>query len=582
MYLFDSLHMASKALSVSQLGIQVAGQNLQNANTPGYARSVMQLSADTSRQLGNGAAVGSGVQISGIVQVIDLFLEDRLRGATSDAMSSSTQQKYFTQLENLLGATTSRDLSTTIVAFFNSIDNILNHPEDISYRRMAVEQGSKLANDINSLAASIVDMQLDINQQIIGSADEINRLLKEIEELNTRISLTESKQNFQAVGLRDQRLAAMTELSNYVSIKTSEDPKSGHMTIYSGANILLSAGFRAEISVGYQGSDLDGGVVMAQLTVSKEKTPLDVRGGSVFGLYQAHQVILGGYLGKLDVFAEQLITEFNKIFTSSQGLTGYKHLTSLHRADDPDLPIGAASLDFPVVNGGFVFQVFDTRIGVTVIERYIPIRVDEVAPHNPFSLKTPMQPSGTTFQDLANAINAIEGMNAWINSHGELEIRADDGNIEFAFAEDTSGVLAALGVNSFFTGVRAGTISVNPMMVSDPSKFAVSQSGVGADTESGVLLAAMAITPNSALGGQSLINRYNGIVSETVMAAGTTKAVNAANMLYHDSLQSQRHAISGVNVDEEIIMMMIFQRMLQSNSRVVSTIDQMMTMLLSM
>ena len=199
MYLFDSLHMAAKSLSASQLGIQVAGQNLNNVDTPGYTRSVLQLATDTSRQLGNGIVVGTGVRVAGVIQVIDQFLEERLRQATGDAMASATQQKYYTQLENLLGATASGDLSSSIIDFFNSIDNILNHPEDVTYRQMAVEQGIKLANDINSLAGAVVDLQLDINKQIVSSADEINRLLKEIEELNANITLIETKQGFQAV-----------------------------------------------------------------------------------------------------------------------------------------------------------------------------------------------------------------------------------------------------------------------------------------------------------------------------------------------------------------------------------------------
>ena len=581
MELFNSLHMAAKSLSTSQLGIQVAGQNLDNVGTPGYARATLQLSTDTSRKLGNGNIVGTGVQVAGIVQVIDLFLEERLRLSGSDAMASSTQEKYYTQLENLLNATTSQDLSGSIQSFFNSIDNILNHPEDVSYRRMAVEMGIKLAEDINSLAGSVVELQLDINRQTIASGDDINRLLKEIDELGTAITLLETKQGFDAVGLRDRRLAALSELSNYISIKTSEDPKTGHLTVYSGSNILLSAGFRAEVRIGYQESVTESGVIMAQLCIGHEMTPLDVRGGSILGLYDAHQNILGGYLEKLDTFAEQLITEFNKIYSSSQGLTGYTELTSLYRTQDADLPIGAASLDFPVVNGGLVVQIYDTRTGAT-IDHYIEIQADEMVQHNPFSLKAAQAPTGTTFQDLADAIDAIDGLNAKINSRGELEIKADDGNIEFAFAYDTSGVLSALGVNTFFTGKQAGTIGVNGGLLRDPSKFAVSQTGVGADTSSGVLLAAMAITPNSALGGQTLINRYNGIVSETMMAGGTTKAVNSANILYYESLQAQRHSISGVNFDEETILMMTYQRMYQATSRFVTTIDQMMSVLLTM
>jgi flagellar hook-associated protein 1 FlgK len=92
----------------------------------------------------------------------------------------------------------------------------------------------------------------------------------------------------------------------------------------------------------------------------------------------------------------------------------------------------------------------------------------------------------------------------------------------------------------------------------------------------------LAITPNDALEGQTLINRYNGIVSETMMAAGTVKAGNSANVWYHASLQAQRDSISGVNIDEETMLMMTYQRMFQANSRLVTTIDGMMSVLLSM
>jgi flagellar hook-associated protein 1 FlgK len=67
-----------------------------------------------------------------------------------------------------------------------------------------------------------------------------------------------------------------------------------------------------------------------------------------------------------------------------------------------------------------------------------------------------------------------------------------------------------------------------------------------------------------------------------MMAAGTVKAVNAANLAYHASLQAQRDSISGVNIDEETMIMLTYQRMFQANSRLVTVIDEMMTILLAM
>lgn len=579
MYLFDSLHTAANGLNASQMGIQVAGQNLNNIGTAGYTRSVLQLATATSRKTEGGHIIGNGVQVSGVMQVIDNFLEERLRNATGDAMASATQQKYFTQLESLLNETTEGDLSSSIQAFFNSIDNVLNHPEDVSYRNMAVEQGGKLAKDINGLAVSVVNMQLDINKQINASVDEINRLLKEIEELNTSITLMETKQGSDAIGLRDQRYTAMTELSNYLGIKSSEDPKTGQLTIYSGSNILLSAGYRAEIKLGFQEEMKEGEVIMSQLCIGKEMTPLDVRGGTIYGLYQSHQGIMGGYLEQLTTFTNQLVSGFNEIYSSGQGLTGYTELASLAETNDANIPVAAAGLDSPIVNGGFYIQVYDTKTKTTN-PHYIEIKANDPAPTSPFSLKAEPEATGTTFQNLADSINAIEGLSASINSYGQLEIRAEQGNVEFAFAEDTSGILSALGLNTFFTGIQPGSIGVNQSLVSDPSKFAASQSGVGSDTENGVLLAALAITPNPVLGGETLSSRYNSILSEMMMTAGTMKAVASANTLYQDSLQAQRDSISGVNIDEETLMMMTYQRMFQANSRLVTMIDEMMNMLL--
>jgi flagellar hook-associated protein 1 FlgK len=59
--------------------------------------------------------------------------------------------------------------------------------------------------------------------------------------------------------------------------------------------------------------------------------------------------------------------------------------------------------------------------------------------------------------------------------------------------------------------------------------------------------------------------------------------INAtARAMVRDSLQSQRDAISGVNIDEESIGLLDFQRQYQAAARVISTVDQMTQTLLSM
>ena len=65
-------------------------------------------------------------------------------------------------------------------------------------------------------------------------------------------------------------------------------------------------------------------------------------------------------------------------------------------------------------------------------------------------------------------LNAIGGINAEITIDGRLKISQASNDDEIAFANDTSGTLAALGLNTFFTGSTADDLGVNPMLQDGP------------------------------------------------------------------------------------------------------------------
>ena len=53
MSLFSSIQLANNALRAQQIGIQVAGQNIANANTPGYIREQVNFSPAETQRVGN-------------------------------------------------------------------------------------------------------------------------------------------------------------------------------------------------------------------------------------------------------------------------------------------------------------------------------------------------------------------------------------------------------------------------------------------------------------------------------------------------------------------------------------------------
>ena len=101
----------------------------------------------------------------------------------------------------------------------------------------------------------------------------------------------------------------------------------------------------------------------------------------------------------------------------------------------------------------------------------------------------------TTLNDLTAAIDAIDGISATITPAGKLEITSDSSDTEFAFDDDTSGVLAALGLNTFFTGSTARDIGINNELrgLGNEAKFAASGGGLGPQTDSANALIALEV-----------------------------------------------------------------------------------------
>ncbi len=68
-----------RALTAARLGIETAGQNVANANTPGYTRQQVLQSASLPFTFGNNLQIGTGVEVSDIRRLSDAGLERRLR-----------------------------------------------------------------------------------------------------------------------------------------------------------------------------------------------------------------------------------------------------------------------------------------------------------------------------------------------------------------------------------------------------------------------------------------------------------------------------------------------------------------------
>lgn len=562
MSLLSSLQIAKNALFASQAGLQVTANNVANADTPGYIRERLVQTPGPTQRIG-GLVSGTGVLVQGVVRQVDAFLQERMRSAASDAASGDAREAVYVDLESIVGELTDTDLSTTLTEFFNSLQDVLNQPEDSAVRNLAVLSGDRLTAQIRDLDSRVRQLSNTSNERIISAAGTVNQRVTEIAKLNTQIVAMEEGGAIvsDAVGLRDKRDVALEELAELVNISV-EEQATGAVNVFVGGDYLVFDGTTQLVNTV---TGVNRGVSTVELRLSRSDGRLQATSGKIAGLIAARDGILGGFLNELDAFTAGLVFEFNKIHASGQGQTGYSQLLGEHRIEDRTRPLDEAGLAFTPVHGSFQVMITNAQSGIhTTHDLFIQLNGLE---------------DDTTLESLAQSLNAIDGLSAEITVEGQLSLTSESEDLGFSFANDTSGVLAALGVNTFFTGSTAMDIGINAVVFDDVDKLAISRGGLGEDTHNGELLADLLTTPLDTGNGLSLAQRYERWMGETAQASALTQAVADGYRSFYSTLESEHLGLSGVSLDEEAVNLMTYQKNYQAAAKVISTISEMLDIL---
>jgi flagellar hook-associated protein 1 FlgK len=405
-----------------------------------------------------------------------------------------------------------------------------------------------------------------VNQQIIGLGDDINGLLTDIAKLNVQIAEAEggSVSPSDAVGLRDRRAEDLAKLAEITDIHSLEQP-TGDVTVLIGGEYLVSLGQVRKVKVVTSTQD---NLQVSEIRIADLDAPITSGSGRLGGLIAARDGTLKGFLNDLDSLSKTLIGEFNKIYSGGQGLSGFTQIQSQQSVANAGAALDAAGLPFTPTNGLFQVQVYNSQ---TNQRTTTDIRVDLNG-----------LDSDTSLNDLAAQLDAIDGIGATITTDGKLQITGDSPQVSFAFANDTSGTLAALGLNTFFTGTRASDIGINQDVRSDATKFAISAGGVGQDTTNGALLANLLTAPLDSHDGASLANLYDQLTGNVAQSGQSVHAAAEGLRHFQQTLEAQHMAVSGVNIDEEAVRLIEYQRAFQASAKVIATVNELLDTLLKL
>jgi len=579
------LDIARSALAAQQYAMDVTAQNIANVNTEGYSRQIPGLQAKQTVEY-QGVILGLGVETEQVTRSVDQFIENRLMQEKSNLSSSQEMEKYMQVLESIFSENSETSISSMLSDYWNLWNDVSNNPSGSAERTALYEHSVLISEQFKSLGPNLSQIQTDITNAVTVGVDRINQITSEIAKINVEIVGMEGNNNV-ANDLRDKRNVLVSELNEYLDIKTFEQDNHS-LTIIAGRGCTLvqeDSNYELEMrgSNGDRVKWQDSGGNYVDITNY-------ITNGKLGGWLDLRDNIISKYELDLNAMAKEFICSVNQQHSQGVGLEGFSIITGTCDVLNSGEELGTieSGLDYydRISDGDFNLWVYDSS-GAVVVGSPNVITIDA-------------DMGGTTLSSLRDDINAVANINASITTDGKLEIDADSG-YTFAFSDDTSNVLAALGTNTFFSGSTAGDISVNSTIVTDKNHIAAARidaaTGEFASGDNDNALAMTDLQYTSMDISQWTCDRINGNTEGSVTTTiedyyhsmvGSIGIVSSSisretefNEMMVNELNTLRNSVSAVSLDEEMTNLIKYQHAYQAAAKLITISDEMLNTLIS-
>jgi flagellar hook-associated protein 1 FlgK len=350
--LFNTLNLGARSMIAEELGVEVTGQNLANANNAAYTRQTVQLQTSTPTPSNLGLE-DTGVEVASIQQVSDQLLNSQIQSEASVGGYWNSQQTALenaqTQLDEFLNlsssstsnsTTTPTDLSDQLNSLFNAFQSVATSPTDSTARQSLINTAQTLASSFNQASQNLSTLNSQLNTSVGGDVTSANQLLSDIASLNGQIAKATASGGT-ANDLVDSREADLENLAKLVNTQTTTN-SDGTISVSIGGQELVSGSKLSDSLATY--ADANGNLLVQTATSA---TPLTLTGGSIQGTIDARDGALATLRGGLDTMASTLITQVNGIYQNGYDLNGNSGAEFFTGSDAGDIGVNSALLTDP-------------------------------------------------------------------------------------------------------------------------------------------------------------------------------------------------------------------------------------------
>lgn len=309
---FSGLTNALTALNAARYGLDVTGQNISNANTPGYVRQRAELAETGSvpgvSQLYATQHADSTVTVSGTSRLNDPVVDMRARSEHSRNGYLQTTAGTLSSVETLYNEPSDQGLSEQLNDFWNSWAAVANNPGDTAARNVVLQKAAGVAGTLNQTSDALGRLSTSLSAQANSTASQVNTAVGELAQLNGAIAVNNATGHVDNQ-LLDQRDSLMMSLSDLAGAQSSINAD-GTATVTIGGQTVVNSTTATTVSIDASNQLLVGGTSAA------------TAGGQLQGYLDGLTTTLPNYQAQLDQVAAALASTVNSAQSAGYDLNG--------------------------------------------------------------------------------------------------------------------------------------------------------------------------------------------------------------------------------------------------------------------
>ncbi|WP_284643214.1 flagellar hook-associated protein FlgK [Paenibacillus silviterrae] len=518
---FGGIEISKRSLFTQQAALTTTGHNIANANTKGYSRQVVNMVASRPIEYPGlmrsnvPGQMGQGVEFDQITRIRERFLDNQMHNENKSLGEWSVRKDTLDKLEAIINEPSDTGIRQTIEGFWNAWEELSKSPENTTARVLVKERALAMTDAFNQTSRQLSDLSRDLTENIEVKVTDANQKVSQIAKLNEAIFRIEGLGN-DANDLRDQRDLLMDELSKIANITYTENDRG--YTVNMGTTQLVS-----------------GNTVTTVLTSDLVQSAAEagtLNSGEIYGMIHSRDYNVANYQYQLDNMLKTMVTGDMKV-TLPKGMV---------------IPAGTTmtlvKADGTTETKNFAGSIEDRTLGDSTD---VIVKGFNGLHQLGYSSSEPLK-SGVSFFSLK------------------------EGTSEFTAASVTVNPDIVANVANISTSTRVYMDGTTPKVVKGNNDMAllladVRNKRVSFDPDS---------TGRPVLTDGTFDEFFRSIVGQLGVQSQEADRQATNQQILVNQVDSQRQAVSGVSLDEEMANMIKFQHAYNAAARALTTFDEML------